>query len=210
MADGADNTALGDLLGITEAALDTADPVSLARGYSGAMRRAAFRPWRTVPAVAKYGVGLGLTGAHLVTRALGHPLPEVVHPEPARRAASATPRGPTTSCTTAASTSYLLTARLLQELVGAARARGQRGVEGRVRRQHPRRRAVAHQLRARQPARAEARVRDRRHEHRARPAQLRARHGAATTAGRARSTVRRSSSGRTPRPRPGASCSATS
>ena len=44
-----DNTALGDLLGITEAALDTADPVSLARSYVGAMRRAASRPWRTVP-----------------------------------------------------------------------------------------------------------------------------------------------------------------
>ena len=50
-ADGADGTALGDLLGITEAALDTADPVSLARGYLGAMRRAALRPWRTVPAL---------------------------------------------------------------------------------------------------------------------------------------------------------------
>src|SRR5215218_1626282 len=82
MADGADNTALGDLLGITEAALDTADPVSLARGYVGAMRRAAFRPWRSAPAVARYGVGLGLTGAHLATRAVGHPIPEVVHPDP--------------------------------------------------------------------------------------------------------------------------------
>src|SRR3954464_9250849 len=82
VADGVDNTALGDLLGITEAALDTADPVSLARGYLGAMRRAAFRSWRTAPAVAKYGARLGLTGAHLVTRALGHPLPEVVQPDP--------------------------------------------------------------------------------------------------------------------------------
>ena len=46
VADGADNTALGDLLGITEAALDTADPVSLARGYVGSDAP------RRVPAVA--------------------------------------------------------------------------------------------------------------------------------------------------------------
>ena len=80
VADGADNTALGDLLGITEAAIDTADPVSLARGFAGAMRRAALRPWRTAPAFAKFGIGLGLSGAHLATRAIGHPLPEVVRP----------------------------------------------------------------------------------------------------------------------------------
>ena len=35
-----DGTPLGDVLGATEAAIDTADPVSLGRSYLGAMRRA--------------------------------------------------------------------------------------------------------------------------------------------------------------------------
>ena len=123
VADGADNTALGELLGITEAALDTADPVSLARGYLGAMRRAAFRPWRTVPAVAKYGVGLGLTGAHLATRALGHPSPEVVHPDP-RDARFRDPTWTDNILYHGGMSLYLLTARLLEELVRAG------GLEG--------------------------------------------------------------------------------
>ncbi len=123
VADGADNTALGDLLGITEAALDTADPVSLARGSVPAMRRAAFRPWRTVPALARYGVGLGLTGAHLATRALGHPLPEVVHPDP-RDARFRDPTWTDNILYHGGLDLYLLTARLLEELVGAG------GLEG--------------------------------------------------------------------------------
>jgi polyhydroxyalkanoate synthase len=123
VADGADNTALGELLGITEAALDTADPVSLARGYLGAMRRAAFRPWRTVPAIAKYGVGLGLTGAHLATRALGHPLPEVVTPDP-RDARFRDPTWTDNIAYHGGLAFYLLTARLLEELVHAS------GLEG--------------------------------------------------------------------------------
>jgi polyhydroxyalkanoate synthase len=119
VADGTENTALGELLGITEAAFDTADPVSLARGYLGAMRRAAFRPWRTAPAAARYTVGLGLTGAHLATRALGHPLPEVVHPEPGDPRF----RDPTWTDNLlyhGALDVYLLTTRLLHDLVDAA------------------------------------------------------------------------------------------
>lgn len=126
VVDGAENTALGELLGITEAAFDTADPVSLARSYAGAMRRTASRPWRAAPAIARFGVGLGLTGAHLATRALGHPLPEVVHPEPG----DARFRDPTWTdnllyhglldC-------YLLTARLVRDLVGAAGLEGSEG-----------------------------------------------------------------------------------
>jgi polyhydroxyalkanoate synthase len=119
VADGADNTALGELLGITEAALDTADPVSLARGYVGAMRRAAFRPWRTIPAFARYGVGLGLTGAHLATRVIGHPLPEVVHPDP-RDGRFRDPTWTDNIFYHGGQAVYLLTARLLEELVHAA------------------------------------------------------------------------------------------
>ena len=131
VADGADNTALVDLLGITEAALDTADPVSLARGYVGAMRRAAFRPWRTVPAVTRYGVGLGLTGAHLATRALGHPLPEVVHPDP-RDARFRDPTWTDNFLYHGGLDLYLLTARLLHELVGGTAGIAVAGVAGRV------------------------------------------------------------------------------
>src|SRR5215218_1463765 len=123
VADGADNRAVGELLGITEAALDTADPVSLARSYAGAMRRAAFRPWRTVPAVARYGVGLGLSGAHLATRALGRPLPAVVRPEPG----DARFRDPAWTDNIAyegAMAVYLLTARLIHELIEAAHLEG--------------------------------------------------------------------------------------
>jgi polyhydroxyalkanoate synthase len=119
MVDGSENTALGELLGITEAAFDTADPVSLARGYVGAMRRAAFRPWHTVPAMARFGIGLGLTGAHLATRALGHPLPEAVQPEPG----DARFRDPTWTDNLVyhgGLACYLLVARLLEDLVRAA------------------------------------------------------------------------------------------
>ena len=76
-----DGTPLGDVLGATEAAIDTADPVSLGRSYLGAMRRAARRPLHSVPAWLRYGAGLGMTGTQLVTRAVGVPLPEV---DPAR------------------------------------------------------------------------------------------------------------------------------
>jgi polyhydroxyalkanoate synthase len=82
VADSLENTALGDLLGVTEAAIETADPASLGRSYLHAMRRAAIRPWRSAPALVRYGAGVGMTGAHLATRVLGHPLPEVTHPEP--------------------------------------------------------------------------------------------------------------------------------
>ncbi len=119
VADGADNTSLGDLLGITEAAIDTADPVSLARGYFGAMRRAAFRPWRTVPALVRYGAGLGLTGAHLATRVLGHPIPEPVRPEPG----DGRFRDPTWNDNLlyhGGLAVYLLATRLIRDLVDAA------------------------------------------------------------------------------------------
>ena len=46
-----DHTTFGDLLGVTETVVDTADPVSLVRSYGGALRRAALRPWRTAPAL---------------------------------------------------------------------------------------------------------------------------------------------------------------
>ncbi len=119
VGDGADNTALGDLLGITEAAMDTADPVSLARSYVSAMGRAALRPWRSAPALAKFGFGLGVTGAHLATRVIGHPSPEAVRPAEG----DGRFRDPTWSDNLlyhGGLAAYLLLARLLHDLVGAA------------------------------------------------------------------------------------------
>jgi polyhydroxyalkanoate synthase len=119
VAEGAENTALGDLLGIAEAALDTADPVSLARGYLGAMRRTALRPWRAVPPVVRFGVSLGFTGAHVATRALGHARPEVVRPAP-QDARFGDPTWTDNLAYHAGLSVYLLTARLIHELVSAA------------------------------------------------------------------------------------------
>ena len=119
MAEEIESSALGDLLGVTEAALDTADPVSFGRSYVGAMRRVARRPWRAVPAWLRYGGGLGLTGAQLVTRAVGVHLPEVVEPAPD----DARFRDPTWSDNIffhGGLQVYLLTTRLVHELVEAA------------------------------------------------------------------------------------------
>jgi polyhydroxyalkanoate synthase len=117
--DDVESAPLGDLLGITEAAIDTADPVSLGRSYLGAMRRAALRPWRTVPALVRYGARIGMTGAHLATRALGAPLPAPAHPP----AGDARFRDPTWTDNIAYHgllQLYLLTAQLVHELVAAA------------------------------------------------------------------------------------------
>ena len=114
-----EGTPLGDVLGATEAAIDTADPVSLGRSYLGAMRRAARRPLHSVPAWLRYGVGLGMTGTQLVTRAVGVPLPEVIQPAPG----DARFRDPTWQDNIAFHgllQAYLLTNRLLRELVEAA------------------------------------------------------------------------------------------
>jgi polyhydroxyalkanoate synthase len=114
-----DGTPVGDVLGATEAAIDTADPVSLGRSYLGAMRRAARRPLRSVPAWLRYGVGLGMTGTHLVTRAVGIPLPEPIEPD----RDDARFRDPTWKDNIAFHgllQVYLLTARLIRELVDAA------------------------------------------------------------------------------------------
>ena len=175
------------------------------------MRRAARRPLHSVPAWLRYGAGLGMTGTQLVTRAVGVPLPEPIHPEPG----DARFRDPTWQDNivvprpAAGRTSS--PTRLIHELVARGRARGPRGTEGGVRGHAARRRARAHQLPAHQPARAEARVRDRRHERRARRCAT-----SCTTSPRndgwPRQVDRSSFDARaaTSRPRPGRSCSATS
>ncbi len=121
-----DGTPIGDVLGATEAAIDTADPVSLGRSYLGAMRRAARRPLHSVPAWLRYGAGLGMTATQLVTRAVGLPLPEPIHPE----RSDARFRDPTWQDNIAfhgLQQAYLLTSRLIHELVAAAGLEGREG-----------------------------------------------------------------------------------
>ncbi len=178
VAEEIESSALGDLLGVTESAIDTADPVSLGRSYVGAMRRAARRPWRSVPAWLRYGAGLGMTGTQLVTRAVGcAPCPRSCNRSPATPG-SATPRGTTTSSSTAGCRCTSSPTRLLHELVEAAGLPSPEGPKAEFAAIAARRRAGTHQPAVHQPARTQARVRDRRHERGARRAQLRARSAA--------------------------------
>ncbi len=77
-----ESPALNDLIGITEGAFDTADPVSLGRSLFRAVGRAARRPIHATPAWLRYGVGLGMVGTNLATRLVGIELPGVAEPEP--------------------------------------------------------------------------------------------------------------------------------
>ena len=210
-AEGAENTALGDLLGITEAALDTADPVSLARGYLGAMRRAALpTAGARVPAVAKYGAGLGLTGAHLVTRALGHPLPEVVHPEPGDRPL---PRSHVERQHLRSTAAWRRTCSPRGCSTSWSGPRTSRAARRRRRSSRP---AILGDALAptnfllTNPRALKRGLRDRRHEHRARRAQLRARPGGERRLAEPGRPLAVRRSGATSPPRPGRSCSATS
>ena len=113
------SAAFNDLLGATESAVDTADPVSLGRSYLGAMRKAARRPLHSVPAWLRYGAGLGMAGTNLATRAVGIQLPGVIEADPKDPRF----RDPTWSDNLlfhGLLQAYLLTARLIQDLVEAA------------------------------------------------------------------------------------------
>jgi len=128
----ADNTAelltpsLSDSLGVDEGVFDTADPVSLGRAFAKAMQRAATRPLSSAPAWVRYGAGLGIVGAGFGTRLVGIKLPGV---------ANADPKDPRFRSRAwednaffhAMLESYLLTERLLRELVHAAQLEGPSG-----------------------------------------------------------------------------------
>jgi polyhydroxyalkanoate synthase len=114
-----DASVLTDLLGVTESAIDTADPVSLGRSYVRALRKAAARPVHSVPVWLRYGAGLGMAGTNLATRAIGVQLPGIVEPDPG----DARFQDPTWSENIVfhgIMQAYLLTARLVHELVDAA------------------------------------------------------------------------------------------
>jgi polyhydroxyalkanoate synthase subunit PhaC len=114
-----DPSVLGDLLGVTEAAVDTADPVSLGRSFLGALRKAARRPVHSVPVWLRYGAGLGMAGTNLATRAVGIHLPGVIEPDP-RDPRFQDPTWSDNILFHGLLQAYLLTARLVQELVEAA------------------------------------------------------------------------------------------
>ena len=110
---------IADVLGVAAGAFDTTDPVALARSLGRAGRRVATRPRRAAPAVLRYGFGLGLVGANLLTRAVGVELPGVVEPDPAdRRFSDRTWRD--NLVFHGILQGYLLTAQLLVELAERA------------------------------------------------------------------------------------------
>ncbi len=123
MADGAESRSTDasalPLLGVTEAAIDTADPVSLGRSYLGSLGKAARRPLHSVPAWFRFGAGLGMAGTNLATRAVGIHLPGVAEPDP-RDARFRDPTWSDNIVFHGLLQVYLLTTRLVQELVEAA------------------------------------------------------------------------------------------
>jgi hypothetical protein len=114
---------LEDALGAFEGVFQTTDPVSLARTFTGAMARAARRPVRAAPAFARCGLALGVVGVDTAARVIGVHLPGVSHAD------SKDPRfrAPAWSDNFAfhgVMESYVAVARLLRELVHAARLEG--------------------------------------------------------------------------------------
>ena len=110
---------VGDALGVTEGAFDTADPVALGRAFTRAMQRAATRPLSSAPAWARYGAGLGLAGAGFGARLVGIKLPDAAATDP-RDARFRGRAWQDNAFFHALLESYLLTERLVRELVHAA------------------------------------------------------------------------------------------
>ena len=114
---------LDDALGAVEGAFDTTDPVAVGRALSRALGGVARRPWSAVPACARFGTGVAVTGVGFAARIFGIRLPD---------AASADPRDPRFKSAAwsdnlffhALLELYLLADRLLRELVHAAHLEG--------------------------------------------------------------------------------------
>ena len=85
-----------------------------------AIRRAAIRPWSSAPAFVRYGAGLGLVGGALGARLVGIRLPDLAHTDP-KDHGTATRAWDDNLLFHTLLESYLLTERLLRELVHAAR-----------------------------------------------------------------------------------------
>jgi polyhydroxyalkanoate synthase len=123
----ADNDAipssLRDALGVDEAVFDTVDPVSLGRALARALERAALRPWGAAPAWIRYTAAMGLATASAPARLLGIRPPDVaaVNPKDIRFRSPAWTENPFFHWLLEA---YLLTERLLLELVHSAQLDG--------------------------------------------------------------------------------------
>ena len=115
------------------------------------MRRAARRPLHSVPALLRYGAGLGMTGTQLVTRAARPPAPRA---DPSRSERRPVPRSHLADNIAfhGCSRLYLLTSRLIHELVAAAGLEGREGPKAEFAATLVSDLLVAHQLPARQPA----------------------------------------------------------
>ena len=198
-----------DALGVAEGVLDTADPIAIMRSLRHALTRAALRPQSTVPALARFGARVVTGGIDVAVRTVGARLqdPVAIVGKDARFRDPAWAQNPMFRLLLEW---YLATTKLLLELVEAGdlddatapKAAFAAGLDHRhVRTDQP----VAHQ-----PHRAEARVRDRRVQCVARARAISCSTRWRTTAGRDRSTARRSRWARTWPPRPARSCSATS
>ncbi|MFI5046183.1 MAG: PHA/PHB synthase family protein [Acidimicrobiia bacterium] len=114
---------LDDALGALEGVFQTTDPVALGRTFVGAMARAARRPVRTIPALARCGLGLGLAGVDTAARVVGVHLPGIAHDDP-KDPRFRSPAWRDNFAYHGLMESYLVVARLLRELVHAARLEG--------------------------------------------------------------------------------------
>ena len=112
--------ALDDALGVFEAAFDTTDPVALGRSFLGAMARAARHPVKAAPAWARFGFGLGVVGIDTGARMFGVHLPGASRVE-SKDARFTSPAWRDNFLYHGLLESYLVTVRLLRELVHAAR-----------------------------------------------------------------------------------------
>lgn len=119
----AQETIIEDALGALEGVFQTTDPVALSRTFVGAMARAARRPIRSAPAVARAGLGLGLAGVDTAARAVGVHLPGIAHSD-RKDARFRSPAWRDNFAYHGLMESYLVVARLLNELVHAAQLEG--------------------------------------------------------------------------------------
>ena len=118
--------AVEDLLGVFEGAFDTTDPVALGRSFVGAMVRSALHPVKAAPAWMRFGIGMGVVGVDTAARAVGVHLPGVSRVEP-KDARFTSPAWNDNFVYHGLLESYLAVARLLRELVHAARIEGPAG-----------------------------------------------------------------------------------
>ncbi len=108
-----------DALGEAERLAEPADPAGLLRSYSSAMLHALLQPWRSGPVLTRYSASMAAVGATTAAQLMGADVEPIVAPDPkdwrfTDEAWQCHPffRG--------LGQAYLVTARMLEELVDAA------------------------------------------------------------------------------------------